>query len=285
MEDVTPEKVEQFLASVPDSDEIVASHRRLVPHLGYFLTECLGDVIVSPARIGQCYDSVRLKRPKNISDVMNKSRAFVRTKRGFELGRDVRTSIASSISKAQPYSKPVSKDEGADLGRSRNVAVVYGRNEKLRKSMFGLLRSIKLNPIEWNEAVIKTGKATPMVAEVLGALFDMAQAVVVMFTPDEKAQLRSELRKKKEDGKTAWQPRPNVLIEAGMALAKNEGRTIIVHVGSIRAMSDLEGRHVLHLTNSAQSRHEFVHRLRLAGGAPNTDGSDWLNEGDFDCCP
>ena len=151
--------------------------------------------------------------------------------------------------------------------------------------MFGLLRSIKLNPIEWNEAVIKTGKATPMVAEVLGALFDMAQAVVVMFTPDEKAQLRSELRKKKEDGKTAWQPRPNVLIEAGMALAKNEGRTIIVHVGSIRAMSDLEGRHVLHLTNSAQSRHEFVHRLRLAGGAPNTDGSDWLNEGDFDCCP
>jgi predicted nucleotide-binding protein len=109
----------------------------------------------------------------------------------------------------------------------------------------------------------------------------MAQATVVMFTPDEKTQLRSDLRETSADGKGVWQPRPNVLIEAGMALARDEARTILVHLGTIRTMSDLEGRHVVHLENSAQKRNELIQRLRVAGCKPVADGTDWLHEGDF----
>ena len=39
----------------------------------------------------------------------------------------------------------------------RSVFVVHGRNDVVRDSMFGFLRSINLKPIEWTQAVALTG--------------------------------------------------------------------------------------------------------------------------------
>ena len=47
----------------------------------------------------------------------------------------------------------MSEEPGPD---PRDVLVVHGRNEDLRRSMFEFLRSIGLNPIEWSMAVAMT---------------------------------------------------------------------------------------------------------------------------------
>jgi hypothetical protein len=49
----------------------------------------------------------------------------------------------------------------------RNVMVVHGRDEAIRRAMFSFLRSIGLHPIEWSEAVDQTGSAAPYVGDVL----------------------------------------------------------------------------------------------------------------------
>ena len=43
----------------------------------------------------------------------------------------------------------------------RKVFVVFGRNERIRRSMFSFLRALRLEPIEWAEAVRMTGAGTP----------------------------------------------------------------------------------------------------------------------------
>jgi hypothetical protein len=104
----------------------------------------------------------------------------------------------------------------------------------------------------------------------------MAQAFLVLMTPDEEVTLRPELRKRPCDGNPAFQPRPNVILEAGMALATDEARTILVSIGPLRGTSDLDGRHVIRLNNSAERRNDLVQRLKVAGCHPNTNGTDWL---------
>ncbi|MBL8223562.1 MAG: nucleotide-binding protein, partial [Bryobacterales bacterium] len=90
------------------------------------------------------------------------------------------------------------------------------------------------------------------------------------------------LRKRPHDGETAFQPRPNVILEAGMALATDEARTILVSTGALRGMSDLDGRHVVRLNNSAERRNDLAQRLKIAGCDPDTNGTDWLSVGNFE---
>ncbi len=117
----------------------------------------------------------------------------------------------------------------------RNVFVIHGRDKRLRDGMFAFLRSLGLIPMEWAHAVELTGKGTPYVGEILDAAFTNAQAVVVLFTPDDLAQLRPDLCGDKEpehEVNLTPQARPNVLFEAGMAMAKNPDRTILVEIGA-----------------------------------------------------
>ena len=79
-----------------------------------------------------------------------------------------------------------------------------------------------------------------------------------------------------------FQPRPSVILEAGMALASDEARTILVSTGALRGMSDLDGRHVIRLDNSPERRNDLVQRLKVAGCNPKTDGTDWIRTGNFE---
>ena len=160
--------------------------------------------------------------------------------------------------------------------------VVYGRDDTIRADMFSLLRALDLKPMEWNDAVLKTGKASPYVGEILTAAFTVAQAFLVLMTPDEEVKLRVELRKSPDQDEAGFQARPNVLLEAGMALATDEARTILVEVSALRGMSDLAGRHVIKLNNSPARRNDLVQRLKIAGCLPNTSGTDWITLGNFD---
>ena len=167
---------------------------------------------------------------------------------------------------------------------AREVFVVHGRNPLARDALFGFLRAVDLHPLEWEQAVSATGKPSPYIGEILDAAFSRAHAVVVLFTPDDEARLRRELRKDNDplhETELTGQARPNVLFEAGMAMSRSQDRTILVELGNLRPFSDLGGRHTIRLDDSSQRRQELAQRLGSAGCPVNLTGTDWHTAGDF----
>ena len=181
-----------------------------------------------------------------------------------------------------PLDSTTKRDAPSD---TRKVFVVHGRNTAARDALFTFLRSIGLDPLEWSEAVQATGKPTPYVGEVLDAAFSTAQAVVVLFTPDDETRLKVPLQLPSDpphETELTGQARPNVLFEAGMAMAGSQDRTVLVELGPLRPFSDIAGLHTIRLDNGSQRRQELAQRLRAAGCAVNLDGTDWHTAGGFD---
>ena len=168
---------------------------------------------------------------------------------------------------------------------AKEVFVVHGRNDGARKALFDFLRAIGLKPVEWSEAVRATGKASPYIGEILDAAFSRAHAVVVLFTPDDEARLREQFRIDSDllhETQLTGQARPNVLFEAGMAMARSQDRTVLVELGDLRPFSDVAGRHAIRLDNSSQRRQDLAQRLEAAGCPVNLQGTDWHTAGDFE---
>jgi hypothetical protein len=165
----------------------------------------------------------------------------------------------------------------------RRVFVVHGRNRAARDALFAFLRAIGLQPIEFEEAIAMTGEGSPYIGTILDKAFSVAQAIVVLLTPDEITYLRSEYADDDNDSETspAAQARPNVLFEAGMAMGRDAERTVLVEFGEVRPFSDVIGRHAVRLDNTVEKRKSFAQRLRTARCAVNTDGEDWLSAGDL----
>jgi len=164
------------------------------------------------------------------------------------------------------------------------VFVVHGRDQRLRKAIFDFLRALGLKPLEWSEAVSLTGTASPYVGQVLDVAFAHAQAVVVLMTPDDEARLREDLQRGDDplhERELTGQARPNVLFEAGMALARHPDRTLLIEIGKLRPFSDIGGRHVVRLDNDLHNRQDVANRLRTAGCPVNITGTDWHTTGDF----
>lgn len=154
------------------------------------------------------------------------------------------------------------------------VMVVHGQDQEANSAMFSWLRAIGLRPREFSQLVLATEKGSPFIGEILELAFEQAQAVLVLFTPDETVALRPEL-----SGMAAkWrlQARPNVLLEAGMALATDPDRTVLVLVGDQELPSDLQGRHFVRIDGPG-ALSDLAQRLQAAGCPVDTSGTDWLN--------
>lgn len=166
----------------------------------------------------------------------------------------------------------------------RSVFVVHGRNLAARNAVFEFLRSIDLRPLEWDDIARQTGSASPFVFEVLMRAFEVAQAVIVILTPDEQASLRPMLQTEPSDTRVRLQPRPNVLFEAGMAFMRDRDRTILVELGSTDMLSDLHGVHALRAKRESTTalRHQLMTRLQTAGCNVSVSGADWLSAGNFE---
>jgi hypothetical protein len=128
----------------------------------------------------------------------------------------------------------------------------------------------------------RIGSASPYIGEVLDTAFNMAQAIVVLMTPDEMAYLLSDHGHGDDDPETkpAPQARPNVF-EAGMAMGRDPKRTVLVELGPLRPFSDVAGRHAVRLNDNAEKRNDLAQRLKTAGCDVDTSGTDWLKTGDF----
>ncbi|MGW0842123.1 TIR domain-containing protein [Streptomyces sp. NPDC002787] len=200
-------------------------------------------------------------------------------------GDDVTDKYITSVPGAAVASLSQNVEASNEKLDPRKVFVVHGRNLKARDAMFSFLRSLSLNPIEWNEASLATGRPSPYVGEILDTAFSQAAAVLVLMTPDDVASLKEEHHGSHEppyETEPTGQARPNVLFEAGMAMGRDADRTVLVELGVLRPFSDIGGRHVIHMNNTTQRRQELAQRLLSAGCAASTTGVDWHSVGDFD---
>ena len=114
---------------------------------------------------------------------------------------------------------------------------------------------------------------------------EKAEAIVVLFTPDDLAHLKEQFVKAGErtsDGKAQGQARPNVLFEAGLALGAHPKKTVMVQVGRAKSFSDIGGRHMVKLTNDQASRNSFANRLARICPAVNRIRNDWMHVGKFE---
>jgi WD40 repeat protein len=156
------------------------------------------------------------------------------------------------------------------------VMVIYGHDLEARDALFDWLRAIGLQPREWNQLVSDSGAASPYIGQVLDHAFQQAQAVIALFTPDDRVRPRGQ------NGPWRLQARPNVLIEAGMALVTHPTRTVLAVLGPQELPSDLAGRHYVHLSpTSSAPLHDLANRLQRAGCETDTTGNDWLKPDRF----
>jgi predicted nucleotide-binding protein len=160
------------------------------------------------------------------------------------------------------------------------VMVIYGHDAGADTALFDWLRAIGLEPQEWSQIILATGNASPYIGQALEQAFRDAQAVVAFFTPDERVLARNASLE--DPGAWRFQARPNVLIEAGMALTTHPDRTVLVVLGDQALPSDLAGRHYIRLNRmSAVPLHDLANRLKQAGCDTDTTGSAWLDPGRF----
>ena len=168
----------------------------------------------------------------------------------------------------------------------RTVFLVHGRYTEVNEALTDFLHSLDLRVIPWEEAVNSTpgGGGNPYVGDVLLNGMKEAAGIVVLFTGEERVQLDATLVPDAEPAELAEgsQPRPNVLIEAGMVLAAYPLQTLIVQFGRMRPASDLGGKHIFSIGNaSAAKRNDLVDRLRKIGLEPKTVGNRYLTAGAF----
>jgi hypothetical protein len=168
--------------------------------------------------------------------------------------------------------------------------VIHGRDDDARRAVFAFLLALGLEPISWEAAVSETGGPSPYTLDAVEAALRAAQAVVVILTGDDRAQLRRELTGNPRDPalEPRLQPRPNVFLEAGMSIVVKRHSTLFVRIGDLpdSVASDLDGVNYVALTNAPSDRTKFRNRLGQAGCEMREDvASDFLDPavaGDFE---
>ncbi|MCP3397810.1 MULTISPECIES: nucleotide-binding protein [unclassified Bradyrhizobium] len=174
--------------------------------------------------------------------------------------------------------KPAKRTKG------NTVFVVHGRDDALRRSMFEFLRALGLHPLEWEHAIDEANEGNPYVGKILNVVMEKAEAIVVLFSPDDLVELKPHFVKAAErstEGKQQGQARPNVLFEAGLALGAYPDKTVMVSIGRVKDFSDIGGRHMVRLNDSTQSRNSFASRLARKCQV-NRIGNDWMTAGKFE---
>jgi len=137
--------------------------------------------------------------------------------------------------------------------------------------------------MEWSQAVSAAKGANPNVTDIVKGALQKVQGVIVLFSPDEEARLKSQFRGPKDGKSLEGQARPNVIFEAGIALGAHHEKTLLVEVGDVRKISDIAGMHILHLNNKPTSRKELAQRLKdKLKFKVDTTGNSWLTVGNFD---
>jgi hypothetical protein len=171
---------------------------------------------------------------------------------------------------------------------SKKVFVIHGRNFAAKNAVEQFLRTLKLEPVDFDELAADLGAC--FLGDIVREGMKRAQGILALFTADEFASLRAECHQEQDtdEDKSRWQARPNVIFEAGMAYGIAPERTILVVLGNeTKLFSDVSGIHLTYLDNSQNSRGRFRQKLIGARCAVDLRTDAWLDPkcaGDFDAC-
>lgn len=152
------------------------------------------------------------------------------------------------------------------------VFVVHGRDGQTRDALYSWLRTLGAKVLTWEDAeALKPGVQSNF--EIVEQAISVATAVIVLFTPDETVRLRPEL-----DGDDAerYQPRANVLFEAGWAFGAHRSKTIVVEVGMTHHVSDIDGFNNVRMFDAA-SLNKLATRLETIGCKLNRNDASWMD--------
>ncbi len=157
------------------------------------------------------------------------------------------------------------RHRGSHVLNERGVFIIHGRNHKVRDYVINILCRMGLDPIQWEKAKASLGTPHPYTMDVVLKGLQMGRAALVILTPDDLAQTREQWAQDAADRSPMGQPRLNVILEMGMALGRFEDRTVVLHVGRLRPISDWEGKQRIHFDGSDPSRDKLANALRKAG--------------------
>lgn len=180
---------------------------------------------------------------------------------------EARTVTSEALAKPKPPSQqfePIAKS--STPSRKRSVFIVHGRDMSNKNALVALLKQMDIRPITWNEAVSLSPSQNTL--DIVMAGINHAQAVIILFTPDDLARLKNEFLKD-DDGpherNETGQARPNVILEAGIAYAKEPTKTIFARVGKTREISDIAGFNWVQLSQDYNDRDRLRRELLKAG--------------------
>jgi predicted nucleotide-binding protein len=227
------------------------------------------------------YLQIDIDRIKGIREVMAEARAQIGA-HAAGTGTPARGSADAppSTTSAGHRERP----QGTQPDVARRVFVVYGRDGALADSFFDLLYALGLEPLEWERLVRTTGTTAPYLGDVVRDAPHLAQATLVLMSPDDIVELHPDLLKDNDhqyERARAGQARPNVLFELGLAFMAYPQRTIIVEAGVMRPIADLAGLNVIRFDGSAVAVKKVADRLAMAGCPVDTSGASWLDPGRF----
>jgi predicted nucleotide-binding protein len=169
------------------------------------------------------------------------------------------------------------------------VFVLHGRNLEARNAMHLFLRSLGLEPIDFETLAADQG-GTAFIADIVRAGMEKAYVIMALFTPDEISFLAPHLSSSRDSAADLrrWQSRPNVIFEAGMAFALAPKRTVLVTFGAdVTLFSDLGGVHTISVSNTSESRSRLRQKLIGMGSAVDEQSDIWTKpqeSGDFEGC-
>ena len=174
--------------------------------------------------------------------------------------------------------------EGDKIVQKDKVFVIYGRNEIAYTELASFLLSLGLEVIEWEHAVRIADNPSPYIGDVIDSAFNCASAILVLLTPDEDVVLKQELRKDDDNTMPLGQARANVIFEAGAAWAKHPSKTIIVQMGKQNIWSDIDGKHLVRISNALRDRKRLINRLQTVGCnlVDITASSFWEKQGNLE---
>lgn len=149
-----------------------------------------------------------------------------------------------------------------------SLFLIHGRDIECISEVINLLSVAGIDVFTFDDIQSSLQSGAPFIGQVVDVGLDKCDATLALFTPDELASLQLSFRKN-EDGPSdqlRWQARPNVIFEAGLALAKHPKTTLLVTVGSdVRLFSDVEGRLVRRLDDGEETKRELLGALTQLG--------------------
>ncbi|OAN41061.1 hypothetical protein A4X16_12060 [Microbacterium sp. H83] len=109
--------------------------------------------------------------------------------------------------------------------------------------------------------------------------------MIVLMTPDDLAYVKADfydpVRDDPREARETGQARQNVIFEAGWAMALGQEKVILVRVGDVRPLSDIDGLNYVWLTNDVDSRRQLITRLRNCDVEVHDNHDRWREAGIF----